>query len=106
MDEVQLRYLPQFHRDLKQHVAYIAHRLLNPQAANDLIDAVEKAIVERLPAAEAFEQYHSRKERQYAYYRIYVKNYIVFYVVIPENNRKVMEVRRILYGKSNWQRNI
>ena len=104
MHKYQLRYLPQFHKDLKQHTQYIANKLQNPQAATELIDATDIAILERLPDAEAFEPYHSRKERRYPYYRIYVKNFIVFYVVIPEGNRKVMEVRRFLFGKSNWQR--
>ena len=36
------------------------------------------------------------------YYRIYVKNYIVYYVVIDdENPDKIMEVRRFLYNKQN-----
>ena len=106
MHEYELRYLPQFHEDLKQHVLYIAQKLKNPQAANDLIDSTEAAILERLPEAEAFERFNSRKERQYPYYRIYVKNFIVFYVVIPENRKKVMEIRRFLFGKSNWKRTI
>ena len=106
MHEYELRYLPKFHEDLKQHVLYIAQRLKNPQAANDLIDSTEAAILERLPEAEAFERFNSRKERQYPYYRIYVKNFIVFYVVIPENGEKVMEIRRFLFGKSNWKRTI
>ena len=106
MHEYLLRYLPQFYQDLKHHSDYITNHLQNPRAASDLIDATEEAILERQPNAEAFEQYHSRKERHYPYYRIYVKNYIVFYVVIPEGNQKVMEVRRILYGKSNWRHSI
>lgn len=106
MHEYQLRYLPQFQKDLIHHTQYIANKLQNPQAATDLIDATANAILERLPDAEAFEPYHSRKERRYPYYRIYVKNYIVFYVVIPEGNQKVMEVRRFLFSKSNWQRRI
>ena len=106
MHEYEFRYLPKFHEDLKQHVLYIAQRLKNPQAANDLIDSTEAAILERLPEAEAFERFNSRKERQYPYYRIYVKNFIVFYVVIPENGKKVMEIRRFLFGKSNWKRTI
>lgn len=106
MPKYVLRYLPQFHEDLKQHVLYIAQKLMNPQAVNDLIDATEAAILERLPNAEAFERFNSRKERRYPYYRIYVKNYIVFYVVIPENGRLVMEIRRFLFGKSNWKREL
>ena len=39
MHEYQLRYLPQFHHDLKEHVIYIAQKLRNPEAASDLTDA-------------------------------------------------------------------
>lgn len=93
-----LRYLPLFYEDLEETVVYIAETLENPQAANDLLDAVEKAILERLPVAEAFEQYNSLKERRYPYYRIYVNNYIVYYVVIDdEGEDKIMEVRRFVY---------
>ena len=55
MPEYQLRYLPRFYEDLKEHTQYILNVLLNPQAAADLIDAVEKAILDRLPVAEACE---------------------------------------------------
>ena len=106
MHEYQLRYLPQFYQDLKRSSDYIANQLQNPQAADDLIDATEKAILERQPNAEAFEQFHSRKERRYPYYRIYVNNYIVFYVVIPEGEQKIMEIRRFLFAKSNWKHNV
>ena len=51
----------------------------------------------RLPDCESFEPYHSIKKRDYPYYRIYVKNYIVYYVVIPVGDKKIMEVRRFLY---------
>ncbi len=98
----KLRYLPLFYEDLEQKVVYIAENLKNPQAANDLIDAVEKAILERLPVAEAFEPYESMKERRYPYYRIYVKNFVVWYVVIDdEGNDRIMEVRRFLYNKQD-----
>lgn len=106
MADYQLRYLPQFQKDLKEAVLYITTELLNPQAAGNLIDAVEQAILKRQPEAESFEQFHSRKNRKFPYYRIYVDHFIVFYVVIPEGNQKVMEIRRFLYGKSNWKRKL
>ena len=81
---------------------YIAETLQNPKAANDLLNDAENAIFERLPIAESFEPYHSAKHRRYKYYRIYVKNYIVYYVVIDdEGPDKIMEVRRFLYNKQN-----
>ena len=85
----KLRYLPLFYEDLEQKVVYIAVNLGNEKAANDLLDAVEKAILERQPVAEAFEPYHSLKERRYPYYRIYVKNFVVYYVVIDDELIKI-----------------
>ena len=103
----KLRYLPLFYEDLEQKVVYIAEKLQNEKAANNLIDAVEKAILERLPMAEAFEPYHSLKERRYPYYRIYVKNFVIYYVVIDdEGDDKIMEVRRFLYNKQDREKNI
>ncbi len=101
----KLRYLPLFYEDLEQKVVYIAEKLHNEKAANDLIDAVEKAILERLPVAEAFEPYHSLKERRYPYYRIYVKNFVAWYVIIDdEGEDRIMEMRRFLYNKQDKDR--
>ena len=93
----ELRFLPLFENDLIEIVDYITEHLQNPAAAQALVDQVQQAIQERTTCAEAFEPYHSRKERQYPYYRIYVKNYTIYYVVIGN----VMEVRRILYNRRN-----
>ena len=98
----RLRYLPLFYEDLDEKVTYILEKLKNPKAANDLLDKVEAAIMERLPVAESFESYHSVRERRYVYYRIYVDNYIIYYVVIDDNpNDLIMEVRRFLYNGQN-----
>lgn len=100
-----LSYLPLFYDDLEERVAYLSDVLLNPDAANDLMDAVEKAILDRLPNAESFERYHSKKERKYPYYRIYVKEYTIYYVVIPAGRgRRIMEVRRILHNLQDRDR--
>ena len=97
-----LRYLPLFYEDLDEKVTYILEKLKNPKAANDLLDKVEAAIMERLPVAESFEAYYSARERRYDYYRIYVDNYIIYYVVIDDNpNDLIMEVRRFLYNGQN-----
>jgi plasmid stabilization system protein ParE len=98
----RLSYLPLFYDDLDEKVTYIAEKLKNPKAANDLLDKVESAIMERLPMAESFEPYHSIRERRYSYYRIYVDNYIIYYVVIDDDPHDlVMEVRRFLYNGQN-----
>ena len=95
-----LRYLPLFYEELEEKVVYIAETLKNPQA--DLLNSVESAILERLPNAESFEPYRSLKERRYPYYRIYVKNFVIYYVVIDdEGPKKIMEVRRFLHNRQN-----
>ena len=76
---------------------YIANQLRNPQAAAALLDKTEAAILERLPYAESFEQYRSLCERKYPYYRIYVDNFAIYYVVIKDT----MEVHRFLYKGQN-----
>ncbi len=101
MDKVKytLSYLPLFYDDLDEKLRYLTDDLCNVDAAKDLVDAVEEAILSRLPYAEAFEPYLSKKERRYPYYRIYVREYTVYYVVIPKKpNERIMEVRRILHN--------
>ena len=101
----KLRYLPLFYEDLEEKLLYIAEELQNVKAANDLLTEVEHAILERQPIAEAFEVYHSLKERRYPYYRIYVGNFVVYYVVIDDEDvDKIMEVRRFLYNRQDVRR--
>ena len=83
-----LRYLPIFEQDLISTASYITNVLKNEDAALRLIDDVEAAILERLNNPLAFEPYVSAKKRDYPYYRIYVRNYVIYYVVIDD----VMEV--------------
>ena len=97
--EYELRFLPLFEEDLNEIVDYIKNVLQNEIAAFSFVDAVEKAIRQRLPFAESFEKYQSTHDRKYPYYQIPVKNYTIFYVVIGNT----MEIRRILYGRSNWK---
>ena len=95
--EYILRYLPLFEQDLMAARDYIAVDLQNPIAAMRLVVDTETAILKRLKNPLGFEPYHSKKDRKYPYYRIYIRNFTVFYVVI-EN---VMEVRRFVYSKRN-----
>lgn len=97
-----LRYLPIFKQDLISTASYITNVLKNEDAALRLIDDVEAAILERLNNPVAFEPYVSEKKRDYPYYRIYVRNYVVYYVVIGD----VMEVRRLLYGARDTDKHL
>lgn len=95
--EYALRYLPLFEQDLAGARDYIAYVLHNPAAARRLVEDTEQAIISRLANPLAFGPYHSVKDRKQPYYRIRVRNYTVFYVVIDD----VVEIRRFIYRKRN-----
>ena len=98
----ELRYLPLFYEELEREISYIAFDLKNPVIANKLLDEVEASILKRFEdGPDSFEKVYSNKERKYPYYRIYVKNYVVYYVVIEENDNKTIEVRRFLHAREN-----
>ena len=98
----ELRILPLFEDDLNEIIDYIAGTLGNPIAASALVSDVEKSIYERLQSAESFEKYDSSSEHEHPYYRIRVKNFTVFYVVLNEGASRIMEVRRIIYSRRNY----
>ena len=89
----EIRYLPLFQNDLRQIVQYILNTLKNSDAAEAIVDSIEKAIVTRSYCAESFKPYPSTRNRELPYYAIYVNNYVVYYVVI---DHQIMEVRRCL----------
>jgi len=93
----KLRYSPLFHKDLNKIVDYIFFELKNKTAALKFINSVEKAIKKRLENPTSFEIYTTLKKRKSDYRRVYVGNYLIFYVVIGDT----MIVRRCLYGKRN-----
>jgi toxin ParE1/3/4 len=76
-------------------VDYITVNLQNPSAAERLIDDIETAVYKRLETPLSFAPFRSSKKRPHPYYRVNVRNFSIFYVVIDDT----MEVRRILYSK-------
>jgi plasmid stabilization system protein ParE len=90
-----LSYLPIFDTDLADTWEYITFKLKNRAAADCLAADVEAAILKRLDTPETFEKHDSKREREHPYYRIRIRNFTVWYVVIGD----VMEIRRMLYNK-------
>ena len=97
MKRYKLSFLPLFESDLIKITDYITNHLNNPEAALGLVYDIETAINRRLETPLAFASYPTSKNRLYPYYRINIRNLSVFSVVIGET----MEVRRVLYAKSN-----
>jgi len=104
-NKYKLQYLPIFYEDLYDKVTYILEVLNNKDAANELVNAIENAIIKRLPIAESFEKYQSRVDRTQPYYRIFIGNFVIYYVVIEDETQgKIMEIRRFLYNRQNRDR--
>ena len=78
-------------------VHYIAVELNNPSAASRLVDEIERAIFQRLLNPLSFQAVPSNRVHKHPYYRIRVKNFSIYYVVIGHT----MEVRRLLYRRRN-----
>lgn len=93
----KLAFLPLFEEDLLKVTDYITNMLQNPSAAHRLVDDIELAIVKRLKMPLSFAPYQSSIIRNHLYYRINVRSFSIFYVVIDDT----MEVRRLLYSKRN-----
>ena len=93
-----IKYTDTFIKQFNNITKYFIYKLQNKIAAENFYDEVIKEIEKRSENPESFEKYNSRRKRKNTYYRIYVKNYTIFYVV--KNN--TMEIRRILYSRRNF----
>lgn len=91
-----LHIRPTFVDELDRAVEYIERKFKNPIAADNLINDVYAAIDERLFAPESYEPCYRPPDVTKPYYRIDVRNYSIYYVVIGS----VMEVRWFRYSKS------
>lgn len=100
MNKNKLKFSELFYKDLEKIIRYIAKELKNPIAAKNLNQSIRTAIEKRAGNPKGYEPYQSSKKRNRVYFRIYVKNYIIFYTI--EHN--TMIVRRILYKRRNLEK--
>ena len=87
-------------RDLNSAADYIEFVLLNPQAADDLLDEAEKKIGELSAFPEKFALVDDPILKSWGIRFTLVKNYIAFYVISEEN--LTIYIVRFLYGKRDW----
>jgi len=87
--------------DILATVKYISSALKNLIAANNLLDEIERheKILEEMPNIYPFvkDEYLSQKGIKY----VTIKNYLMFYTI--DENNKIVNVIRFLYGRMNWQ---
>lgn len=92
-------YTELFRTDIKNVFNYIVNELDNPIAAERLMELIKEKIEERVKYPESFSVVKISKNKNRKWYRINVKNYVIFYTV--END--IIAMRRFLYSRRNYK---
>ena len=95
-----IKYTDTFIKQFNNILKYFIYKLQNKIAAEKFYNEVIKEIEKRSEYPESFEKYNSIRKRKNTYYRIYVKNYTIFYT-IKDNT---MQVRLILSSRRNFDK--
>lgn len=93
-----ITYTDTFIKQFNNISRYFIYKLQNKIAAENFYNEVITEIEKRSENPEIFEKYKSSRKRKNTYYRIYVKNYTIFYVV----KDNIIEIRRILYSRRKF----
>lgn len=97
-NKFRIEYLPIAEKDLTEILEYI--KTDNPTAALNLLDEIDKAI-SKLSYFPYMGNIPKDQRLIFLKYRmLVVENYLVFYVVLDEE--EVVEIRRILHGKRKY----
>ena len=94
-----IKYTDTFTKQFDNILKYFIYNLQNTIIAENFYNEVITEIEKRSKNPQSFQKYNSVKKRKNTYYRIYVKNYTIFYIV----KDNIMEIRRILYSKRNFK---
>ena len=100
MDKYTVKLYSRADRDLDNIYSYIAHNLLAPSTAVNMVDALEEAIysLETLP-----ERGSMRQTGIYAnqgYRQLFVKNYVIIYKVLKDQRQ--VHVVTVRYAPSQF----
>lgn len=93
----KLDFLPAAKRDINGIILYISDTLDAPQAALDLLDALETDIEHLREFPYMCRLYDIDMPLENEYRILPVKNYLVFYVVLED--KKTVEIHRVIYAK-------
>lgn len=86
--------------DLSEAADYIEYVLLNPQAADCLLDAVNEKLLTLAQYAQRYALVEDPVLKAWGIRFVQVKNYLAFYTISEEEQR--VYVVRFLYEKRNW----
>ena len=96
----QLHITKNAEQDLMNAADYIEFTLLNPQAADDLLDKAEEVIGDLASLPQRNKLIEDPVLKAWGIRFILVNNYIAFYTIAEET--KTVHILRFVYGKRNW----
>ena len=88
--------------DLKDIVRYIASQLSAPISALNMMELLEEAMAGLSDIPQRCPLVTDERLAQMGYRKLVVKKYIVFFSI--DENNKMVDVERILYGRRDWLR--
>ena len=89
-------------QDIIEAADHIEFTLLNPAAADSLLDTIEEEIGNLSFMPEKHQIIDDPVLKEWKIRMIPVKNYLAFYVI--DENSHTVHIVRFLYGRRNWQK--
>ena len=85
-------------RDISEAWTYIAHELLNPDAADRLLDTIDRTTRTLREMPERFQLVGDDVLRYWGVRMVKAGNYLLFYTIVDHD----VYIIRFLYEKRNW----
>ncbi len=88
------------HQDLESIVSYIAIQLVNPKAAGDFLDEVDKCYSYLKSKPWMYAKCQDKRLEKEGYRKVIIKNYVLVYKIDEES--KTVNILRFFYGTQDY----
>ena len=102
MDEYEVDVSGPAENDLRDIVKYISSELSSPITAIKMMETIEEALAKLSVMPHSHPKVRDERLSKMGYRMLITKNYIAFFTV--NENKKVVDIERILYGRRDWAR--
>lgn len=93
----QICYLPLALQDIDEVITYLVEKLFAPNAAETLLNEIDKAVETLRNHPYAYPIYQAKYPLEFEIRKVPVKNFVLVYVVLED----MVEIHRFIYGKRN-----
>lgn len=101
MEKYKIQLAIKAKNDFVGIIKYIRYNLLEPNIAKRYAKTIKEEIKKLEYMPQKFNITHSNIIKDDEIRKMVIKNYIVFYSI--DENEKIVNVERILYGGTNWK---